>query len=425
MRAGDFIIILLFYIGSTVRINLVGEIALSDIAVVLYFATSLHRKFFLWIEKDSTFRTIAWLYAALLISQLVSELVLANQVTNILKGISVTILSLVKLTFIWYLCKRSPHNIFYSFLCLTLVSIFSIENAEGVTEADILEGESAVAFGFFKFRIAPLIGTSLVCLSLLRPNLKWHILFMLVGLFCIVLGARSTGLMIFMTGMIAFLVLRKRINRRKLIAYGVIGTAVSYLLFVVYVSAVLSGEITSGNSAAQIRGLRNPYNPIYVLLAGRTESPASIAAICDRPLTGFGAWAPDPGYRYHMIQAQFQHDRFDFRQIYTNIIPAHSVVLQTGVNNGVVAMTFVILLLAFFIKRGFKSIGKGNPYTYVTIFCLMQLLWNGLFSPLSHLRGAFPLYFVVCLYSFYFYENFKHHKYATKNIGHYSDHGQS
>jgi prolipoprotein diacylglyceryltransferase len=87
-------------------------------------------------------------------------------------------------------------------------------------------------------------------------------------------------------------------------------------------------------------------------------------------------------------------------------IPGHSVVFQSGVNNGIFAMIVMIAILWFFIKRGYLSLHKNNPYLYLVIYCLMQLVWNGLFSPLSHFRGTFPIYFICCLLAFEHMNNY-------------------
>ena len=417
MRMRDITLILLYFIGCNFRINLIGEIPISDIFVACYFIFYLARRYKKNSIKDADLAYIAKLYILLFLVQFVMEILVVNEVKNIARGLAVTVLSFMKFAFVWFYFHRSNKNIMYAFLCAAFVSLFSIENAEGVTEAEILDGTSSVAFSFFKFKIAPLIGLSIVVLSLVKPSWNIGALFVISGLACIVLGARSTGLMIFMTGVIGgYIKYTRKLNAKKIFTFSAFFGCIGYLLFVLYVNAVLSGEITGGNSAVQFKTVKNPYNPLYILLSGRTESPASIAAIADKPLTGFGAWAPDPGYKYHIIQAQFQGDVIDRRKLDgVNIIPAHSVLLQSGVNNGIFALGIVAFLLYFFMSKGGKSLDKKNPYLFLVVYCLMQLTWNGLFSPLSHLRGMFPFYFAVCLYS-YKYMLSKNHE---KNISNY------
>lgn len=402
-----FILVLLLCIGNQIRVNFIGEFTLSDLFMVGYCLLTIFPQFRSKIGKDKELVYVMKLYIYLLIVQIFMELIIANEYVKMVKGFAITIFSLTKFLFIWCLLKKDNRCIAYFFLCTTVVSFFSLENTEGVTQAEILEGSSSTAFSFFKFRIAPMIGTSLVIISLLIPKIRCHIWAIAAGLICIVLGARSTGLMIFLTGVIVYFVnSNKRINGKKVLRYTLLFSIIGYGLFVVYVNAVLSGTITSGNSATQFKTVENPYNPIYILLSGRAEVPSSIAAIIDEPITGHGAWPEDPDFKYHKIMLAFQNKQFErFADSNEWLIPSHSVVFQSGVHNGVIAMVLMIMILMFFIKRGFKSFDKRNVFLYATVFCLMQLIWNGLFSPLSHFRGMFPLYFTVCLYS-YKYKNY-------------------
>ncbi len=402
-----FILVLLLCIGNQIRINFIGEFALSDLFMVGYCMLYIFPQFKNKIGNDKELIYVMKLYMYLLIVQIFMELIVANEYVKMVKGFAITIFSATKFLFIWNLFKKNKRCIAYFFLCTTVVSLFTLENTEGVTQAEILEGSSSTAFSFFKFRIAPMIGTALVIISLLLPKIRCHYWAIAAGLICIVLGARSTGLMIFLTGVIVYFVKsNKKINRQKVLRYTLIFSIIGYGLFVVYVNAVLSGTITSGNSAKQFKTVENPYNPIYILLSGRTEVPSSIAAIIDEPITGHGAWPEDPDFKYHKIMLAFQNELLDEKTTVNNsLIPSHSVVFQSGVHNGVIAMVLMIMILMFFIKRCFKSFDKRNIFLYATVFCLMQLIWNGLFSPLSHFRGMFPLYFAVCLYS-YKYKNY-------------------
>lgn len=400
----DFIILLLYVIGSNVTIKLVGDISLSDIIVVLYFIFYLYQSFFVkFLKSDRDIYIISKLYVTLFFIQLLAELFVGNEYKNILRGLSVTVLSLMKFVFFWFMFLKSKRNIVNVLLCMLIVSLFTTQNVDGVTEDDILEGTSQAAFTYFKFRIAPMIGLGLTVLSLFQRKMLMVYLFIYFGLACIILGARSTGLMISMSGIIGYLfVTRNKLNKKKVWMYSIFSSVVCYILFVVYINAVLTGKIVSGNSAEQIKNLENPYNPISFLLSGRTESPGSIAAIQDSPIIGWGAWAEDPDLKYTRIKLAFQGELIslsDYKRG-SSIIPGHSVLLQTGVNNGVLAMFTMAMILFFFIKRGFLSLCKSNKYLFLVIYCIMQLFWNGLFSPLSHFRGLFPLYFAICLYSY-------------------------
>lgn len=393
------IFFLLYSIGECISIQLVGTLSVSDLCVALYFLFLLFQgkvKKIVICDKDLIF--VTRIYIVLLLLQFFSEVLVDNSLENMAKGLAVTILSYMKLIFLWNIVSKRPKCILWMFLFMSLAALVFMDSSGDVSVSDILSGEQ---YSFFKFKIAPLIGQLLVVLTLIRGSRKNAYLFIFAGALCAILGARSTGLMIFFTGFIPFFLMRrKQITKKQLFAFFTIGGAVCYGLFVLYVSAVLSGSIKGGNSDFQFKQIKNPYNPIYALLSGRSESPASLTAIADSPWTGWGAWAQDSGWKYHKILMMFQGEKFDINRTGINIIPAHSVILQTGVHNGIFAMLAMAILLCFFVKIGWKSLDKFNPYYYLIVFCIMQLIWNGLFSPLSHFRGHFPIYFVCCLYSY-------------------------
>ena len=383
------------------QIQLVGQMSLSEIVFLLWFVFNVMTGKQAALLSDRNIRKLTMLYGWLFFSQLISEIMVGNEFSNAAKGLAVTIVSYVKFICLWSVVRKDGRRLMFLFLFMAVVGLFNMElEDEGVEVADILKG---TAYVFFKFKVAPLIGMLLVVMSLLKRNVRMSLMFVVAGGFCIVLGARSTGLMIFLTGAVVYAIEHmRRISKQQVMTWCIVGSVVGYVLFAIYVSVVLDGTIISGNSSTQIARLKDPYNPLNVLLSGRTESASSLAAISDRPFTGFGAWAEDPGYKYHMIAAEYQDENISMERILNsrNLIPAHSVILGTGVNNGIFAMFVMFIILWFFIRSGAKALYKGNEYNYLIVFCIMQLIWNGLFSPVSHFRGAFPIYFCCCLYAY-------------------------
>lgn len=399
------ILFFLYALGNQIEVQLIGTLSVTDIGVMIFFIINFFKgNVVKQIRHDKNILFITKLYILLLFIQFGAEILVNNDVQNMMKGFAITILSYMKILFLWPLVLRSSKNIFWLFFWTCLITMFFSTSEEEVSAADILSGEQ---YSFFKFTIAPLIGQFLVILSLWRKRNYDVFLFVFFGLLCIVLGARNVGLIIFLTGIISYYFLKNnQMKRSTMIKWSIIGGTICYGLFVIYVNAVLSGSIISGNSSFQLKQSKDPYNPLYALLSGRTESPASLAAIYDSPWIGWGAWAKDPGWKYHKIQLAFQGITFDFKKTSDiNIIPAHSVIFQAGVHNGIFAMIVIAIIIFFFIKRGWFSLTRNNPYIFLVVYCIMQLIWNGFFSPLSHFRSSFPIYFICCLYSYEYVKN--------------------
>ena len=327
---------------------------------------------------------ISILYLCLFAFQLISEVIVDNEITNAMKGLAVTSLSYAKFLCLWLLVKHDGRRITWLFVCMVISGALSFQFlSDREFHMDYLL--NGTEYSIFKFKIAPVLGELLVVYSLFisgKGYVTW--LAIIIGALCAVLGARSTGLMIFFTGAIVFVInhMGQVITKKQILVCSLMGSLVVYGFFALYVTAVLNGTIKGGK------------------LSGRTESPSSLAAIMDRPFTGFGAWAKDPGYKYHKIQAKSQGNMFIIRDGMSNLIPAHSVILQTGVHEGVFAMVTMICILYFFIKKGTLSLKKNSRYNFLVVYCIMQLLWHGLFSPVSHFRNEFPIYFCCCLFAY-------------------------
>lgn len=402
----NLLIILLYAIGNQFQISLIGQMSISDIAVLaFYLYLPTNRKMVEKLTEDKNIQTITLLYGILFFIQVITETMIDNELESAAKSLAVTILSYLKFIFLWLLITRKQGNIWWLLLFTSIASLAFKDPMEEASLEDMLAGEE---MGYLKYFLAPLICDIIILISLYFKRKILYPLFIASGIFLIILGARSSGLMLFLTGVVTFFIRSKDIiNRNILYSWGIFLTVLCYALYVLYVNAVLSGNIVSGNSREQLRRIDNPYNPISLLFTGRTESTVSLKAISDSPWIGWGAWREDSNYKYHKIQSKFLNEKFDKQRVDHHWIPTHSVILGAGVNNGIFAMLAISIIIFFFIYKGGKSLVPSNPYLYLVIFCLMELIWNGLFSPTSHFRNSFPEYFVYCLFSYKLYEQRK------------------
>lgn len=402
----NLILILLYAIGNQFEISLIGKMSISDVAVLCFFLyLPTNRRMVEKLSDDKDIRTITILYGILFFIQAIAETMIDNNLESAAKSLAVTILSYLKFIFLWLLITRKRENIWWLFLFSCIATILFKDPLEEASVNDIIAGKGAA---YMKFYLAPLTADILLLLSLFIKNRIFYPLFISIGILIIILGARSIGLLLFLTGIIAFCIHhRDRINHITIYTWGISLTAICYALYVLYVNAVLSGSIVSGNSSEQLKTIDNPYNPISLLFTGRSESAAALVAISDSPWIGWGAWRSDPNFKYHKIQSKVLGERFDKDRADHHWLPTHSVILGAGVNNGVFAIFAISAIIIFFIYKGRKSLTSDNPYLYLVIFCIMELLWNGFFSPTSHFRNTFPEYFVYCLFSFKLYERRK------------------
>lgn len=393
------LILILFEIGFGLKLNIVGTISVSEIFLVVGSFVYVRKSLFIYYPEV---RKITWLYLGLMFTQIVAELLVGNSLNNSLKGFAVTFISFFHFFFLFqYFIKDRSYIAFAIIGVLARRLIFGTELEADI--AGIVSGEGAV---FLKFYLAPILGYILVLLSIFRGRKNMSILIVFMGFALVIMGARSTGGLLAVTGLLALVLLyrKQKIKRKSLVSIALVVVILVYGLFTVYVNQVLNGKITSGN-AWQIQRLENPYNPLNLLVMGRTETFVGMVAFIDKFWTGHGAWAEDKSGMYHYLMFEFKNmDRIVEKY---SIIPSHSVLIGAGVQNGIAAFLFMAMILVFFVKRGIKSLNKNDRFLIITIFFLNQVIWNGLFSPTTHFRSGLPLYFAFLLASYIFHHNKK------------------
>ncbi len=405
----NFIIILFLCIFDQIRIEVVGSMSVLDIFVLLYSWLYIMKNHGLGVfRRDAEIIRLSKYFMALLIVQIVSELIVENSLQNALKGVAITLMCYIKFLFILGLFFKNRFNIIH-FLLGTLIAnilFFKTNDLFGFGEMDVdfqnIKTGEGLAMAYFKFKISPLINSAAIILSILTrfKSTKVSIAFIAIGAITVVLGARSSGLILIASGVIPLLLYEHiRWNRKKiLLACFLVFIAGTYS-YKIYIDNVLSGAINSGNTHIQIARMDNPYNMLELLQKGRTESMVGLCAFADSPWFGWGAWPKDPGMHYNSMLVDLQNNQTK-KQADSDIIPTHSVIVGYGVYNGIFAMFIAIIIIAFFVRRGFWALRCQSIFAFLLTSNLIGLIWDSLFSPISSMRFQFVLYF-ACIYYIY------------------------
>lgn len=389
------IVILLFELGFGIKFKLIGTISISELLLLFYVPLFVLPKV-KWGEANDI-RKITVAYVLLLSFQVISEFIVRNDLSSALKGFAITVVSYFHFMFlIFYLSKQKV-------LILVLVVSQVANNLlfgttiEERTAEDVLAGEAAA---YMKFYVAPLVTLVLLVISMIYHHKYFSLIFSLMGIVFIFLGARSSGGIALLTGLVTYL-LEHRIftfNKKILVTSTVVLCLISYLFYAYYVNQVLAGKITSGNNQ-QILLCNNPYNPLELLMAGRSEAWVGWQAFMDNFWFGHGAWAYDSTGRYQRMMLAM-HDELATAsrdQIsYHFLIPSHSVLIGSGMMNGVFAFLTMGYIVIYFLWKGVRTfIRCENRYKLVVVFYVFSLLWTALFSPQSHFRQTMPVAFAI------------------------------
>lgn len=394
MPIKTYLLIFLFELGWGIKFNIVGEISISELFLLVYTPFIIAK--IRW-QKTKELKAITLAYSALLAAQIFSEVLVSNGLSSSLKGLAITVVSYLHFIFLFYYLTKDKRLILVIILSQIAMKLIFGTSFEDQSAEDILAGEAAT---YLKFYIAPLTILIFLAISVIYRNRNFPILFSLLGIVFILLGARSSGGMALFAGMVAYLMEHKQLipNKKALVVASVLLLLAGYGFYVYYVNRVLAGEITSGNSQ-QLLLCKNPYNPLELLMAGRSEVWVGWQAFMDKFWLGHGAWPYDTTGHYQRLMYTMHGKRLVADQLsYHFLIPSHSVIVGCGMMNGIFAFVAMLYIVFYFFKKGFVSLGFcERKYLLVLAYYEYNLLWNSLFSPQSHFRQTLPIAFAIIL----------------------------
>jgi hypothetical protein len=402
-RAKNERVIFVFSILSNTRINLIGQLPLSEIFA---FFACFSKKYWKGVFSIDDVKKINFAYFFFLIFQVISDIFNRTDLQNASRGAANILVAILVFNFLVTLLNKSQYAIIYFLIGQILSLILFTPSNEGLSLEDM---------GFFKFRLAPILNNVVLIVAFLvienRKNKGYFLffLFLIYGLFCMAYDYRSNGMLMILTGTI--LTMNKfiiRFRRSNILLFSIFILSVFQFLYVFYVNEVISGEIGGKHSKEQLANLENPYNPINLLLSGRTEVYGATMAIKDKPFIGFGSWAEDKKGKYTKIilklKGQLDKSSTTYNKQGRLIIPSHSVLFGAWVSAGLGAFICIFFIFFIFIKRGFYLLKSpylyNNPILPIIIFFLLNGFWTFLFSPLPHIRQTLPIFvgLVVVIY---------------------------
>ncbi|MBP3727099.1 MAG: hypothetical protein J6I60_07805 [Bacteroidaceae bacterium] len=376
------IFLILFSLGFAWRFEIVGDISMSELVLIGLSPVILYR---IHPFRNKQMGTFLKFYLALIAVQVLMESIVGNEVENSMRGIAVSIVSLLHTCFLYLFFRKDRHCLAWVALGYFLRNLFfPSEFLEDVVGEDTFESV------FLKFQLAPMMFGAILFLGTYLRIRLFHVLVIVAGIAFVIMGARSFGVICIISGVITFLIKRRkglRIPHFK--TYIIVALLLLYGGYRVYVDQVLEGKIDSGNSS-QLMKVEDPYNPVNLLMMGRTEVWVGYMAMTEQPITGWGAWTIDPDNRFRYMEMDLRDE--DFRELNDEqVIPSHSVIIGYGMQNGIFAMLLVITLAVWIMRKGILLLRYGEEETLIVTFLLAYFAWNVLFSPISHFRLDLPI----------------------------------
>jgi O-antigen ligase len=386
--------IILYSLFSSLYISLIGQIAVCEFFAIIDFFSI--RNLLKTLKRIPDLRKINTAYFFIFISQVISDVVNESQFDNQIRGWANILMALVLVTFLSkYFYKSSYLIIIYLFWQIIGMLLFN--------EFSFL---SQFSKGFsFKFFLAPILNNLILIISWYMIKKKYKkiqitMLFISYGLFCVLMDYRSNGLFMIIIGF--FYIKRKiflKLNLKKIFKILFLFLLITQILYSIFVSQILSGNIVNERTKMQLNRLENPYNLFELIVGGRAETFVAISAIKDMPIFGHGSWAPDPTGKYHYLLATLVNDVEKYERnsenLETSNIPSHSVILGIWMTSGIIGFCGIVYILIIFLKSALNILKNPNiftePYIIIVAFFMISGIWTFLFSPLAHIRQTLPL----------------------------------
>ncbi|MCM1218491.1 MAG: hypothetical protein NC548_28725 [Lachnospiraceae bacterium] len=380
--ANKYLIFLLAFFAPMI-ISIGGEVSPSFLFIV---STYFFWKKYLDFKHDKILKQFIRLFSIIIAVQVVWIPFAETDLITQIKAVLITVSGLFFFLYYYMVYSYNKDVVKWSLLG-TFLSTFVFVNVL----AEVAGGE----FGMWKFQIMPRLVSMTALIYLWTSSNKTvrklaPFMFLFVGGLGLVTGARSCGLSPFMAGAVCLMVQLNGVKLKNLKKY-VIGGAVSlYAMYaLVYVPNVLNGNITGGNTE-QLKAVENPYNPLNLLMVGRTDSIVPFIAFLDNPITGWGYFTSDPNFKYHLLNNKLQSgDSSEGYQQDSSIrynIPGHSVWGYYSCSYGIIVFFVLFLFLRKTWGLLFRSLTSRDEYLQYRIFAIFGLTWNFIFSPISHFK---------------------------------------
>ncbi len=178
----------------------------------------------------------------------------------------------------------------------------------------------------------------------------------------------------------------KNISIVGVVILGVLFLCASYTIFEFYTFAASKGWM----GEMQQQKLRAQSHTIFgnsflgLLVSGRTSVFASILAVIDQPLRGFGSWQSNFLYEYYLEAFSLVGtDTAEYRGLSLEQLPGvgHSIFFGVWIENGILA-ALSLLIIGFWIYKEFLNVVfKDNPLAPLFISIAMFFSWSYFFSP--------------------------------------------
>jgi len=363
-------------------INLSGMLPFGEIlaAVFLLFLWKS------WIWKRKEVQAVMLALAYMLGFQVLSDLVNSSAFEDYSRGWAGIIMMMSNFLFFLMIFYKRPSAIIFYYLGMI------VAGAIGGRYELALESDK-----YFGVMIAPMISPAIILLGMYFFKKSYRLMVLLFACYSILLFSQNSrgSALVFLIPCFVMIMKRKGVfaNKIRFVRIAIPWMVVLYAGYCCYVYTVTEKGFAGEHSRRQFLECNNPYNPLELLVIGRTSSFLPLYAIKEKPIFGYGSWAEDKEF-FNLKIADLRNNPLSFGTLTkTDHIRCHSAILGIWLWSGIGGLVSFIFLCKIFLKSVFKLISCNlSIYEPVILIMLFESIWSILFSPPVSVRMYLPQY---------------------------------
>jgi hypothetical protein len=378
-----------------VHIPVVGTLYLTEVLLATALFLQLFRsgrRLAAALPRTFILLLVTWFFA-----QVATDLVRGSPFNDYARGWAMIGFALINFSALYLLLANRPKRIM----------LFALGLAGGqIIEYFVTPGVHALAYPW-KFGYGMGVNWLLILLAvgLARDQRKWiapAVVLAITAALNIYLDFRSAGGVAFLSA--CFLAARhlrgaRRTSRRLRPSHlMVLGTATllgTFGSFKLYEHAAEAGWL--GESARQKYEMQSG-GEYGLLIGGRAEILVSSLAVMDSPFMGHGSWAKDCRYSSAYLDLKRKAGYFPGEEQEACLIPAHSHLMGSWVQAGVVGAIVWSWVLWLSARALLNLYAMPNRLAPLIAFSAFSLVWDVLFSPFAGFtRFVTPFYIAVLM----------------------------
>lgn len=369
---------------SFAHISMGGELYFSELILAAYLFFSIKK---LRLLAEPLPHKILLFGGFWLLSQIATDVIRNSPAENYLRGWAAIIFFLIDFAAVYLIIRKN----------ITRARMIVLGFALGGLFQYIVAPTEYGAYEPWKWALAmPVTLLLLLYLDVKKARAGLMLLTLIaLGLIDVYLNARSMGGMTIVAGLIIYLsrqtrfraMFMRRLNRGKIILLVAVGIGAVGLLLATYQWAAESGYLPEDVTQKYEMTKSSSLGILGLVLGGRIEFVASTQAVMDSPIIGHGSWAEDRKYALLLLEVNkiLGTDR-DMAQLeagvnQSDLIPAHSHILQAWVWAGLLGAIFWFAVLNFIFKALLAVMRYPNVLQPITVFFCVSAIWDIFFSP--------------------------------------------